>query len=158
MGRERRDKQRPRNSGLLVISVGDAPEVLEPTKAAFDDISAFARTFVEAIDDDTVRFFWGLRACAMRARRRISGRCRGARDAKRFRRESSHRDSFRGRKAILIVLLETSMISKDSTGPTLAHRDARMRCSSSAGALFVRPTGASGRAYLRHRPCLRPTR
>jgi hypothetical protein len=40
----------------LVISRGDAPEVLEPAKAAFDDISAFVGAFVEAIDDDTVRF------------------------------------------------------------------------------------------------------
>ena len=43
-------------SGELVISRGDAPEVLEPAKAAFDDISAFVGAFVEAMDDDTVRF------------------------------------------------------------------------------------------------------
>jgi hypothetical protein len=42
--------------GELVISCGDAPEVLEPAKAAFDDISAFVGAFVEAMDDDTVRF------------------------------------------------------------------------------------------------------
>ena len=40
----------------LVVSGGDAPEVLEPAKAAFDDISAFVGTFVEAMDDDTVGF------------------------------------------------------------------------------------------------------
>ena len=43
-------------SGELVISRGDAPEVLEPAKAAFDDISAFVGAFVEAMDDDTVGF------------------------------------------------------------------------------------------------------
>ncbi len=42
--------------GELVISGGDAPEVLEPAKAAFDDISAFVGAFVEAMDDDTVGF------------------------------------------------------------------------------------------------------
>ena len=40
----------------LVISRGDAPEILEPAKAAFDDISAFVGAFVEAMDDDTVGF------------------------------------------------------------------------------------------------------
>ena len=40
----------------LVISCGDAAEVLEPAEAAFDDISAFVGTFVEAMDDDTVGF------------------------------------------------------------------------------------------------------
>ena len=43
-------------SGELVISRGDAPEVLEPAKAAFDDISTFVGVFVEAMDDDTVGF------------------------------------------------------------------------------------------------------
>ena len=43
-------------TGELVISRGDAPEVLEPAKAAFDDISAFVGAFVEAMDDDTVGF------------------------------------------------------------------------------------------------------
>ncbi|MEY9350618.1 hypothetical protein ABIF65_010542 [Bradyrhizobium japonicum] len=43
-------------TGELVISRGDAPEVLEPAKAAFDDISSFVGAFVEAMDDDTVRF------------------------------------------------------------------------------------------------------
>ncbi|MET4038180.1 hypothetical protein ABMB68_009750 [Bradyrhizobium sp. RT4a] len=42
-------------TGELVLSRGDAPEGLEPAKAAFDDISAFVGAFVEAIDDDTVR-------------------------------------------------------------------------------------------------------
>src|SRR6202795_4764904 len=42
--------------GELVISRGDAAEVLEPAKAAFDDISAFVGAFVEAMDDNTVRF------------------------------------------------------------------------------------------------------
>ncbi len=42
--------------GELVISCGDAAEVFEPTEAAFDDISAFVGTFVEAMDDDTVGF------------------------------------------------------------------------------------------------------
>ena len=40
----------------LVISCGDATEVLEPAKAALDDISAFVGAFVEGMDDDTVRF------------------------------------------------------------------------------------------------------
>jgi hypothetical protein len=40
----------------LVISCGDAAEVLEPAEAAFDDISAFIGAFVEAMDDDTVGF------------------------------------------------------------------------------------------------------
>lgn len=40
--------------GELVVSGGDAPEVLEPAKAALDDISAFVGAFVEAMDDDTV--------------------------------------------------------------------------------------------------------
>ncbi|MGX0968538.1 hypothetical protein AB7M63_008987 [Bradyrhizobium japonicum] len=43
-------------TGELVISRGDAPEVLKPAKAAFDDISSFVGAFVEAMDDDTVRF------------------------------------------------------------------------------------------------------
>ena len=42
--------------GELVISCGDAPEVLEPAKAAFDDISTFVGAFVEAMGDDTVGF------------------------------------------------------------------------------------------------------
>ncbi|MEY9750808.1 hypothetical protein ABIF65_010182 [Bradyrhizobium japonicum] len=46
----------PKITGELVISRGDAPEVLEPAKAAFDDISSFVAAFVEAMDDDTVRF------------------------------------------------------------------------------------------------------
>ena len=51
-------------SGELVVSGGDTPEVLEPAEAAFDDISAFVGTFVEAMDDDTVGFIGndGLRA------------------------------------------------------------------------------------------------
>jgi hypothetical protein len=40
----------------LVISCGDAAKVLEPAKAAFDDISAFVSAFVEVMDDDTVGF------------------------------------------------------------------------------------------------------
>jgi hypothetical protein len=40
----------------LVISCGDAAEVLEAAKAAFDDISAFVGALVEAVDDDTVGF------------------------------------------------------------------------------------------------------
>ena len=42
--------------GELVVSGGDAPEVLEPAKAALDDISAFVGAFVEAMDDDAVGF------------------------------------------------------------------------------------------------------
>src|SRR5438132_14295511 len=42
--------------GELVVSGGDAAEVLEPAKAALDDISAFVGAFVEAMDDDTVGF------------------------------------------------------------------------------------------------------
>ena len=43
-------------SGELIISGGDAAEVLEPAKAALDDISAFVSAFVEAMDDDAVGF------------------------------------------------------------------------------------------------------
>ena len=43
-------------SGELVISGGDAAEVLEPAKAALDDISASVSAFVEAIDDDAIGF------------------------------------------------------------------------------------------------------
>ena len=46
-------------SGELVISGGDAAEVLEPAKAALDDISTFVSAFVEAMDDDAVGFCWG---------------------------------------------------------------------------------------------------
>jgi hypothetical protein len=56
MQRERRDEQLPRLPGELVVSGGDAPEVLEPAKASLDDISAFVGAFVEAMDDDTVGF------------------------------------------------------------------------------------------------------
>jgi hypothetical protein len=42
--------------GKLVIPCGYAPEVLQPAKAAFDDISAFVGAFVETMDDDTVGF------------------------------------------------------------------------------------------------------
>ena len=42
--------------GELVVSGSDAAEVLEPAKAAFDDISTFVGAFVEAMDDDTVGF------------------------------------------------------------------------------------------------------
>lgn len=48
----------------LVISRGDAPEVLEPAKAAFDDISAFVGAFVEAMDDDAVGFIGDYGLCA----------------------------------------------------------------------------------------------
>jgi hypothetical protein len=40
----------------LVVSGSDAPEVLEPAEAAFDDISAFVGALIEAMDDDTVGF------------------------------------------------------------------------------------------------------
>jgi hypothetical protein len=50
--------------GELVISRGDAPEVLEPAKAAFDDISAFVGAFVEAMDGDTVGFIGDDGLCA----------------------------------------------------------------------------------------------
>ena len=43
-------------TGELVVSGSDAAEVLQPAEAAFDDISAFVGAFVEAMDDDTVRF------------------------------------------------------------------------------------------------------
>jgi len=42
--------------GELVVSGGDAAEVLEPAEAALDDVSAFVGTFVEAMDDDPVGF------------------------------------------------------------------------------------------------------
>ena len=44
--------------GELVVSGGDAAEVLEPAKAALDNISTFVSAFVEAMDDDTVGFVW----------------------------------------------------------------------------------------------------
>jgi hypothetical protein len=44
--------------GELVVSGGNAPEVLQPAKAALDDISAFVGAFVEAMDDDTVGLVW----------------------------------------------------------------------------------------------------
>lgn len=43
-------------AGELIVSGGDAAEVLEPTKAALDDVSAFIGTLVEAMDDDAVGF------------------------------------------------------------------------------------------------------
>ena len=43
-------------SGELVISGGDAAEILEPAKSTLDDISAFVSAFVEAMDDDAVGF------------------------------------------------------------------------------------------------------
>ena len=43
-------------AGELVVSGGDAAEVLEPTKAALDDVSAFIGTLVEGMDDDAVGF------------------------------------------------------------------------------------------------------
>ena len=42
--------------GKLIISGGDAAEVLEPAKAALNDISAFVSAFIEAMDDDAVGF------------------------------------------------------------------------------------------------------
>jgi hypothetical protein len=50
--------------GELVVSGGDAAEVLESAEAAFDDISAFVGAFVEAMDDDTVRFIGDDGLCA----------------------------------------------------------------------------------------------
>jgi hypothetical protein len=43
-------------AGELVVSGGDAAEVLEPTKAALNDVSAFIGTLVEGMDDDAVGF------------------------------------------------------------------------------------------------------
>jgi hypothetical protein len=43
-------------SSKLIISGGDAAEVLEPAKAALDDISAFVSALVEAMDDNAVGF------------------------------------------------------------------------------------------------------
>jgi len=40
----------------LVISRGDAAEVLEPAKTALNDIPTFVGALVESMDDDTVRF------------------------------------------------------------------------------------------------------
>src|SRR6266478_9498299 len=40
----------------LVVSGGDAPEILEPAEAALDDVSAFVGASVEAMDDDTIGF------------------------------------------------------------------------------------------------------
>ena len=43
-------------AGELVVSGGDAAEVLEPAEAALDDVSAFIGTLVEGMDDDAVGF------------------------------------------------------------------------------------------------------
>ena len=43
-------------AGELIVSGGNAAEVLEPTKAALDDVSAFIGTLVEGMDDDAVGF------------------------------------------------------------------------------------------------------
>lgn len=43
-------------AGELVISCGDAAEVLEPAKAALNDIPTFVGGFVEAMDDDAIGF------------------------------------------------------------------------------------------------------
>jgi hypothetical protein len=43
-------------AGELVVSGGDAAKVLEPAKAALDDVSAFIGTLVEGVDDDAVGF------------------------------------------------------------------------------------------------------
>ena len=40
----------------LIVSGSDAAEVLEPAKAALDDVSAFIGTLVEGMDDDAVGF------------------------------------------------------------------------------------------------------
>ena len=50
--------------GELIISGSDAPEVLEPAKAALDDISAFVGAFIEAMDDDAVGFVGDYRLSA----------------------------------------------------------------------------------------------
>jgi len=42
--------------GELVVSGGDAAEVLEPAEAALDDVSAFVGALVESMDDDAVGF------------------------------------------------------------------------------------------------------
>jgi hypothetical protein len=43
-------------AGELVVSGGDAAEILEPTKAALDDVSALIGSLVEGMDDDAVGF------------------------------------------------------------------------------------------------------
>src|SRR3954468_24180409 len=43
-------------AGELVVSSRDAAEVLQPTKAALDDVSALVGTLVEGMDDDAVGF------------------------------------------------------------------------------------------------------
>ena len=43
-------------AGELVVSGRDAAEVLEPAKAALDDISALVGAFIEAMNDDAVGF------------------------------------------------------------------------------------------------------
>ena len=44
--------------GELVVSGGDATEVLEPAEAAFDDLLAFVGALVERMDDDTDGVVW----------------------------------------------------------------------------------------------------
>ena len=43
-------------SGELVVSGGNPPEVLEPTEASLDDVSAFVGTFIEAMERNTIGF------------------------------------------------------------------------------------------------------
>jgi hypothetical protein len=43
-------------AGELVISCGDAAEVLEPARAALNDIPTFVGGFVQAMDDDAIGF------------------------------------------------------------------------------------------------------
>ena len=40
--------------GEFVVAGGNSPEVLEPAKAAFDDIAPFIGLFVEAVESDAI--------------------------------------------------------------------------------------------------------
>ena len=48
----------------LVVSGGDAAEVLEPAEAAFDDVTPLVDALVEGMDDDTVGLVGDDRGCA----------------------------------------------------------------------------------------------
>ena len=45
-------------SSELVVTGRDAPEVLEPAEAAFDDISPFVEALAEAVEGYPVGFVW----------------------------------------------------------------------------------------------------
>jgi hypothetical protein len=51
-------------SGELIIAGSDAPEILEPAEAAFDDIASFVGAFVEAMEGSSIRLIRNDGDCA----------------------------------------------------------------------------------------------